>query len=84
VGVVFPHLNRTDAAGSSIAPQELLHVTKPQSNPTEADTIDESPTLSHRCPCCGGRTIIIETFERSSAPHYRPAAQTADIRIDTS
>jgi hypothetical protein len=28
--------------------------------------------------------IIIETFERGSAPHYRPAAPTVAIRIDTS
>jgi Putative transposase. len=64
--------------------RELLHLPKPQSNPTDADTIDESPTLSHPCPCCGGRMIIIETFERGSAPHYRPAAPTVAIRIDTS
>jgi hypothetical protein len=64
--------------------RELLRLPKPQSNPTDADTIDESPTLSHPCPCCGGRMIIIETFERGSAPHYRPAAPTVAIRIDTS
>ena len=64
--------------------RELLHAPKPQSNPTDANTIDESPTLSHPCPCCGGRMIIIETFERGSAPHYRPAAPTVAIRIDTS
>jgi Putative transposase len=32
-------------------------------------------------PCCGGRIIIIETFERGSTPRYRP---TVPIRIDTS
>ena len=30
--------------------------------------------LSHPCPCCGGRMIIIETFQRGSSPRYRPAA----------
>jgi hypothetical protein len=80
----MPHLNMSDAAGSSSAPREPLHVTKPQSNPTEANTIDESPTLSHRCPFCGGRMITIKTFERGSAAHYWPPAQTADFRIDTS
>jgi hypothetical protein len=64
--------------------RQLLQVPKPQSNPTDTDTIEESPTLSHPCPCCGGRMIIIETFERGSAPHYRPAAPTVVIRIDTS
>jgi hypothetical protein len=28
--------------------------------------------------------IIIETFQRGGAPHYRPAAPTVAIRIDTS
>jgi hypothetical protein len=64
--------------------RELLKAPKPQSNPTDADTIDESLTLAHSCPCCGGRMIIIETFKRGSAPHYRPAAPTVAIRIDTS
>ena len=64
--------------------RQLLHGTKPHSNPTDADTIDGSPTLSHPCPRCGGRMIIIETFERGNAPHYRPAASTVAIRIDTS
>jgi hypothetical protein len=59
-------------------------VPKPQSNPIDADTIDKSTTLAHPCPCCGGRMIIIETFARGSAPHYRSAAQTIAIRIDTS
>jgi Putative transposase len=62
--------------------RQLLHGPKPQSNPTNANTIDE--LLSHRCPCCGGRMITIETFKRGSAPHYRPTAPTVDIRIDTS
>ena len=26
------------------------------------------------CPCCGGRMIIIETFERGCSPRYRPTA----------
>jgi hypothetical protein len=64
--------------------RELLHVPKPQSNPTDADTIDEPPTRAHPCPCCGGRMIIIETFARGSPPRYQPAAPTLAIRIDTS
>ena len=60
------------------------YVPKLQSNPTDADTIDESQTLAHSCPCCGGRMIVIETFKRGSAPRYRPAAPAAAIRVDTS
>jgi ParB-like chromosome segregation protein Spo0J len=36
------------------------------------------------CPCCGGRMIIIETFQRGASPRTRPSASTAVIRIDTS
>jgi hypothetical protein len=71
-------------AANIVRAREMLHLPKPQSNPTDADTIDESPTLAHPCPCCGGRMIIIETFEPGSAPHYRPAPPTLAIRIDTS
>jgi ssDNA-binding Zn-finger/Zn-ribbon topoisomerase 1 len=45
---------------------------------------DEPKPPEHPCPCCGGRMIIIETFERGSAPRYRPTARTVAIRIDTS
>jgi hypothetical protein len=38
----------------------------------------------HFCPCCGGRMIIIERFERGATPHYRPSPPTPAIRIDTS
>jgi hypothetical protein len=53
--------------------------------PKTADTTTSSETsepnpLSHPCPCCGGRMVIIETFQRGSQPRYRPAV----IRIDTS
>ncbi|HSJ40538.1 MAG TPA: IS91 family transposase, partial [Xanthobacteraceae bacterium] len=45
---------------------------------------NEPQTPKHPCPCCGGRMIIIETFERGRAPRYRPTAPTVAIRIDTS
>jgi hypothetical protein len=32
---------------------------------------DQPQTSEHRCPCCGGRMIIIERFERGATPHYR-------------
>jgi hypothetical protein len=44
----------------------------------------EDAELSHPCPCCGGRMVIIETFQRGASPRYRPAASAAVIRIDTS
>jgi putative transposase/transposase-like zinc-binding protein len=47
-------------------------------------TDDPEPQTSDRCPCCGGRMIIIEIFARGCSPHYRPSAPVAAIRIDTS
>jgi len=44
---------------------------------------DEPKSPEHPCPCCGGRMVIIETFERGSKPRYRPTPPTP-IRIDTS
>jgi len=45
---------------------------------------NESQTPKHPCPCCGGRMIIIETFQRGCSPRYRPTAPVPAIRIDTS
>ena len=47
-----------------------------------AEAADPKP-LSHPCPCCGGRMVIIERFERGASPRTRPTS-TAVIRIDTS
>ncbi len=63
--------------------RQLLNVPEPWSKPSDAGDPDNSepPTLAHPCPCCGGRMIIIETFERGCTPRHRP---TIPIRIDTS
>jgi hypothetical protein len=65
--------------------RQLLNVPVPQTEDRDATRpdADEPQTLSHPCPCCGGRMIIIETFERGSTPRYRPPPLSA-IRIDTS
>jgi len=63
--------------------RQLLNVPPSQRETGDADTTDdgEPQALSYPCPCCGGRMIIIETFERGGAPKYRP---TVSIRIDSS
>jgi len=63
--------------------RQLLNVPATLREPTDADSANaEVPqALSHACPCCGGRMIIIETFERGGAPRYRP---TVSIWIDSS
>jgi hypothetical protein len=60
--------------------RELLAASKPEGQPTEAAVDQRKPD----CPCCGGRMIIIEVFERGAAPRYRPAGPANAIRIDTS
>ena len=62
--------------------RELLNAPAPQTEARAASSdADEPRTLPHPCPCCGGRLIIIETFERGDTPRTHPAGP---IRIDTS
>ena len=63
--------------------RELLNapVTQTEACDPAAPNADEPRTLAHPCPCCGGRMIIIETFERGCSPRTNPAGS---IRIDTS
>ncbi len=65
--------------------RELLAVPKSRNDAASAGSADAGEPLTHEhpCPCCGGRMIIIESFERGSTPRYRPTPPTA-IRIDTS
>jgi hypothetical protein len=52
--------------------------TNPADNPNAAE-----PQTTNLCPCCGGRMLIIERFERGATPHYRANPLPA-MRIDTS
>jgi hypothetical protein len=45
---------------------------------------DQPQTPEHRCPCCCGRMVIIERFERGATPHYRASSPPPAIRTDTS
>jgi Putative transposase/Transposase zinc-binding domain len=60
--------------------RELLAVTKPDGQPTAATVDPNKPS----CPCCGGRMIIIEVFERGTTPRHRPTGPPIFIRLDTS
>jgi len=79
-------LASTARADNIARARELLALPKLQCQPADAGANDgnEPPTLARPCPCCGGRMIIIETFERGSAPRHRPTAPMIAIRIDTS
>ena len=45
---------------------------------------EPEPQTTNLCPCCGGRMVIIERFERGATPHYRASSPPPAIRIDTS
>jgi hypothetical protein len=66
--------------------RKLLNVpaSQTQSTDTNAPKADEPPALTQPCPCCGGRMIIIERFERGATPRYRPSPPTPVLRIDSS
>ena len=58
----------------------------PQVPPAQADCGAEdceadTPSPTRRCPCCGGRMIIVETFEGVRPARSPPPSR---IRIDTS
>jgi hypothetical protein len=44
----------------------------------------DNDKATHACPHCGGRMIVIETFERGQTPRHRQSHPMIDIRIDTS
>jgi hypothetical protein len=77
-------LARAACADNIARARELLAVPKPQAEPADAPDDNDPPLPSHPCPHCGGRMIIIETFERGSTPRHRPTAPMIVIRIDTS
>jgi hypothetical protein len=49
-----------------------------------ADSAAPTDKPAHPCPCCGGRMLIVETFEAGQTPHHQPTATAIMIRIDTS
>jgi hypothetical protein len=60
-----------------IIPVDAIKAISP--NATEPE-----PQTTNLCPCCGGRMVIIERFERGATPHYRASPPTPASRIDTS
>jgi hypothetical protein len=71
---------KSSCADNIARARELLAVAEPQGEPTDAAVDPSKPA----CPCCGGRMIIIEVFERGTTPRHPPTGPTRVIRIDTS
>ena len=63
--------------------RELLVATIPREQDKPRNDADkpEPRVLAHPCPCCGGRMIVIETFERGRASR---GFSLGELRIDTS
>ncbi len=60
--------------------RELLGVIAAEIKPADDEDCEEAAP-SQPCLCCGGRMIIIETFERGAQPRAPP---TATSRVDAS
>ena len=75
-----------DCAANIERARQLLVAPSRSKNPETPNAVatDEQHILPRPCPCCGGRMIIIETFERGCEPKYRPTPAPVTIRIDTS
>jgi hypothetical protein len=71
---------KSSCADNIARARELLSAAKPEGQPTAAAVDPSKPT----CPCCGGRMVIIEVFERGCTPRHQPTTLTNRIRIDTS
>jgi Putative transposase/Transposase zinc-binding domain len=59
--------------------RQLLAVPAPEADGAAAASDEATVALAHPCPCCGGRMIIIETFDAGCQPRHAPT-----LRIDTS
>ena len=57
---------------------------QPEAGDTNCAEANEPKPLARPCPCCGGRMVIIEVFERGATPRYRPTGPTIVISVDTS
>jgi hypothetical protein len=60
--------------------REMLGRGAPPEQPTHdhSDDDGQAQTPADACPCCGGRMIVIETFEPGATPRYHPTIPTID------
>jgi len=60
--------------------RHMLHgaVTPQQPPHDHSDDDGKAQTTADACPSCGGRMIVIDTFEPGATPRYRPTTPTID------
>jgi hypothetical protein len=67
--------------------RELIAAATPAQTAQKQQAADSAAVTDkpvHPCPCCGGRMLIIETFEAGRMPRHQPTATASTISIDTS
>jgi hypothetical protein len=57
--------------------RELLAALKPRTAPDATPEATATAPTDHRppCPCCGGRMIVVQTFERGDGPRGPPRSE---------
>src|SRR5258708_26216898 len=66
--------NGNRAANIAHARVLLAMPSRPKPPETPEAALDEPRVLPRPCPCCGGRMIVIETFEPGCEPRHRPTS----------
>jgi len=78
-------LGNTNRAANIAHARKLLAVpSRPKEPEMPEAALDQPSVLQRPCPCCGGRMIVIETFDRRCQPKHRPTPVPQAITIDTS
>ena len=74
----------TSRAANLARLRELLGSPPPPAEKAASPSQDQpAETVLPPCPCCGGRMIVVEFFERGMQPRYQPPS-AAMIWFDTS
>ncbi len=77
----FANSSRAEAIARA---RELLGKARANADASAPDSAEAPNTQADKCPCCGGRMLVIERFDRGAQPRYRASTPTDTIRLDTS
>jgi hypothetical protein len=74
-------IERARALIKQAAPPAVLTSKQPPAQDSATAPLDKP---EHACPSCGGRMLIIETFETGAIPRHRPRPTSLPLGINTS